>query len=238
MSGQKRSRYGWRRTLRARGTTRKPEVPPTCSAPRHAGAFRTAQLIRGARADPSSVCSPPLALHVRPCPTLTAALRDRVVQPRQRGGQLLALGRPAAPHALLEPLHRTEVSALAVAPPAGGDLVLPPGRAALDPGDDVVGRRWHERREGSTAPEADPALVHDRFPQPIHPATRRRSGRHGPLRRRRRSARPWHGTILRRRRADGLGSRCVERQGQGPGQGRAEAGRVAGPTRATRSGAR
>jgi hypothetical protein len=114
--------------------------------------------------DPSQ--PPQLGIEVRPGPPLASADRDGGRQPGERAGEPLGIGSPAAPAALLEPLDGAAVAALAVAPGAGGHLVLRPRRPALEPGHDVLGRGMHVGSEGAPAPDAGAPVAVERGEQP------------------------------------------------------------------------
>ena len=69
------------------------------------------------------------------------------------------------------------MAALAVAPPAGGELVLDPARAALDPGDQMLGRRPDQPDvERPPAPDArGPVAIEDPLPDDLIELRRRAS---------------------------------------------------------------
>src|SRR3954471_13005559 len=98
--------------------------------------------------------SPQLSRQVGPGPPLAALPPDGLLEGAENGGEPPLVGRPAAALALLQPVDRRAVPALAVAPPARGDLVLQPRRAALDPRDHVLGRGPDQGPEGAAAPDA------------------------------------------------------------------------------------
>lgn len=95
----------------------------------------------------------PLGVHISGRPSLTAADPDRRTQASQRSVDRRDVRCPPAPDALVEPIDRRGVPALTVAASASGDFVLDPGRSALDPGDNMVGRRSDQRRKPAAAPQ-------------------------------------------------------------------------------------
>src|SRR6478672_10090524 len=97
---------------------------------------------------------PELAREVGTGSALPAPDADLAVEVRQTPPDALHVGRPAAPPTLLQPQRRRRVPTLAVAPATRGQLVRRPGRAALHPRDEVIGRRWDQRGERTLAPHA------------------------------------------------------------------------------------
>ena len=92
---------------------------------------------------------------------------DRLGQRMQRMDDRRAIRIPPPPFALVEPIARCSMPALAVASSAGGKLVLDPARTALDPRDQVFGRRLDEADlQRSSAPDArrTVAFEDDRHP--------------------------------------------------------------------------
>src|SRR3954453_5097082 len=89
--------------------------------------------------------------------SLTALAGDGRLQGDQRPRQPGRVGGPAAPFALLQPVDGAAVPALGVAAAAGGDLVLDPGRAALQPRDDVLGGGAHQVPKLTATPDAGAA---------------------------------------------------------------------------------
>ena len=116
---------------------------------------------------PSIRQAPQLRRDVRASAALTTAFGDRLRQRLQGAHDHLAVGIPAPPLALVEPLAGGAVAALAVAPTACREFVLDPARAAFDAWHEVLGGRRHQADfERTTAPHARPAvaLEHDRHP--------------------------------------------------------------------------
>src|SRR3954449_11618448 len=106
---------------------------------------------------PSCEAEPPqFAREVRTGLALAAALLDRVAEREQRA---LDDG-PARVYRLLEVQRRGQVSALAIARPAGRDLVLRPRRAAVEPWDDVLeGQQPAAELQRPRAPHAAAAVA-------------------------------------------------------------------------------
>ena len=111
--------------------------------------------------------SPSLRTQVPGGAALPPACRDRRLQVLHRRRQCCPVRRPAATLALVQPIARRGVPTLAVAPPAGRDLVLDPGRAALHPRDEMVGGGLHESGECSPAPHAALAVPDQHRSQPL-----------------------------------------------------------------------
>jgi hypothetical protein len=81
---------------------------------------------------------PQLPVEVGPRPPLPAALADRVAQRHQCALDGRAIRVPPARVALLAPGHGRGVTTRPVAARAGGELVLRPRRAALEPRDQMI----------------------------------------------------------------------------------------------------
>src|SRR4051794_9482950 len=129
-----------------------------------------------------------LAVEVGPGPALAAALGDRVAELEQTGLDDVAPRPPAAALALLEPGGRGRMAAGPVVAAAGGDLVLGPGRAALEPRHHVLeGGLGAAGLEGTPAPDALGPVALDDPPQALGPRQARVysnvSSTHSPARR-------------------------------------------------------
>src|SRR3954454_7942805 len=107
-----------------------------------------------------------LAVQVGPRPALASPDRDRVGESGEGTEEAGAVGTPPAATALLEPVDRAAVTPLGIAAPAGGDLVLQPGRATLQPRHHVFGRRRDQRAERPAAPDAGLPVTGDDRTQP------------------------------------------------------------------------
>src|SRR3954468_21667364 len=146
---------------------------------------------------------PQLTVEVGPGPALAAALGDRVAELEQAGLDDVAPRPPAAALALLEPGGRGRMAAGPVVAAAGGDLVLGPGRAALEPRHHVLeGGLGAAGLEGTPAPDALGPVALDDPPQALGPRQARVysnvSSTHSPARRPRvrRSSAPTRKTAL------------------------------------------
>src|SRR4051812_26487972 len=101
-----------------------------------------------------------LPVEVGPRAALAAALGDRVAELEQARLDDVALRLPAPALALVEPGGGGGVAAGAILAAAGGDLVLGPRGAALEPRDDVLERGLGEAGyERPPAPDAVPPVA-------------------------------------------------------------------------------
>ena len=87
-----------------------------------------------------------LTLQIRPCSALSTLGCDAGLERLEHAHEPGSIGRPPLGIALVGPFGQVAMSAPTVAPLAGGDLVLDPGRAALEAGHDVLGRGRDEAR--------------------------------------------------------------------------------------------
>lgn len=81
--------------------------------------------------------------HVGTGATLTTAFADRLLQQMQRSKHCLTIRFQTAAFEFVDPVRRCAVTALAIAAGAGRHLVLEPGGATLDPGNEVFGCGEH-----------------------------------------------------------------------------------------------
>src|SRR3954451_24551042 len=103
---------------------------------------------------------PELTVEVGARATLAAARLDRGAQLVQAADDHVAVGLQAARLAGVEPGERRGVTAGAIARATRGDLVLEPGRAALQARDDVLERkRPIAERQGPATPHALQAVA-------------------------------------------------------------------------------
>jgi len=90
---------------------------------------------------------------------LPATARDSHHQVTHRPAEDADVGSPTPTLTLSEPVDRSAVTALAIAPPASGHLVLDPRRTALDLWNQVIGCRLNQRGKGPAAPYAPVAIA-------------------------------------------------------------------------------
>jgi hypothetical protein len=95
---------------------------------------------------------------IRPSAALPSFGSDPVLQRLEATTDEITIRFQAEQLALICPLRRRPMASLAVAANACGDLVLDPGGTALDPGDEMIGRRPDEPTEQSPAPCAHRAV--------------------------------------------------------------------------------
>src|SRR4051812_12443974 len=97
---------------------------------------------------------------------LSAALGDREIEVSEDAQYPIGVRRPTPAPALFGPFGQRPVAAFPVAPPAGRDLVLRPGRAALRARHEMLRGRLDQLREPAAAPHAGRAVPLDRRAQP------------------------------------------------------------------------